>query len=460
MRRRLAACVTTVAVLGGLLVPMLRADEPDRRLMDAVRRRDAAVFASLLRVKADINVTEADGSSVLAWAIHLGERDMASSLIRAGAKVNTANVYGETPLLLACATGDATLVQQLIAAGATTGVTRWNGETPLMIAAGAGSLDAVKDLVAHGADVNVADPKRRQTALMWAAAEGHGDVVSGLLALGADPKAVSASGFTPLTFAVVKDSAESVKALLAAGADPNYKLPSGRAPLIVALLNKSTRAAIALLDGGASADTPDLAGNMPVHLAAQQGDLTVVSALLARKIDPNVRTPLAGAAGTGRGGARGGGGGARGATGPGGETALMMAARNDHEDVMRALVAAGADPSLRAGDGSTLLMVAAGGARLQTFKYAYELDKAVDVRTIGTDSTIMHLAVSQGGRTQPETVEVIQFLADHGAALDELDASGRTPLAVADRLPVDQAVDRLIKLITERGGKPKIPSAR
>ena len=138
----------------------------------------------------------------------------------------------------------------------------------------------------------------------------------------------------------------------------------------------------------------------------------------------------------------------------------MMAARNDHEDVMRALVAAGADPSLQTSDGSTLLMVAAGGARLQTFKYAYQLDPRVDVRTDGTNSTIMHLAVSQGGRTQPETVEVIQFLADHGAALDELDGSGRTPIAVADRLPVDQAVDLLTKLITERGGKPKIPSAR
>ena len=138
----------------------------------------------------------------------------------------------------------------------------------------------------------------------------------------------------------------------------------------------------------------------------------------------------------------------------------MMAAKSDHEDAMRVLVAAGADPSIKAGDGSTLLMVAAGGARLQTFKYAYELDPHVDVRTEGTSSTIMHLAVSQGGRTQPETVAVIQFLADHGAALDELDASGRTPIAIADRLPVDQAVDLLTKIITDRGGKPKIPSVR
>ena len=44
-------------------------------------------------------------------------------------------------------------------------------------------------------------------------------------------------------------------------------------------------------------------------------------------------------------GARGGGGGRGGAAGE--QTPLMMAARGDHEDVMRALVAAGADPALQ-----------------------------------------------------------------------------------------------------------------
>jgi hypothetical protein len=56
--------------------------------------------------------------------------------------------------------------------------------------------------------------------------------------------------------------------------------------------------------------------------------------------------------------------------------------------------------------------------------------------------------------------EVIQFLADQGAKLDELNAAGRTPISMADTLPVDLAVDLLTKLITERGLKPKIPSKR
>ena len=77
-----------------------------------------------------------------------------------------------------------------------------------------------------------------------------------------------------------------------------------------------------------------------------------------------------------------------------------------------------------------------------------------------TGNTSMHVAVGMNGRTQPEVCEVIQFLADHGAKLDEMNGAGRTPIAIADNLPVDLAVDLLTKLITARGEKPKIPSKR
>ena len=134
----------------------------------------------------------------------------------------------------------------------------------------------------------------------------------------------------------------------------------------------------------------------------------------------------------------------------------MMAARADHRDVMKALVDAGADPSLRAQDGANLLMAAAAGARMNTFKYAYELNPQVDVVTTPAANTPMHLVVNLNGRTQPEVIELIQFLADHGAKIDEMNAAGRTPMALAAGPPVDL----LAKLITERGDKPKIPARR
>jgi ankyrin repeat protein len=444
-----AVCLwTTVALLP------LYAQQKDVRVLDAVKRRDHRAFDALLRAKADVNAAQPDGATALAWAVYLGERGMAEALLDAGASVNSADEYGETPVTLAAANGDAPLLKRLLAAGADARAARWNGETAVMIAAGAGSLDALRELVARGGDVNAAEPRSHQTALMWAASEGHADVVSALVEMGATVDAASRTGFTPLVFATVKGDIGSMKALLAAGANPNITLQSGAKPIVVAMQYKHTDAALALLDGGADFNQRDRAGNTALHLAAQVGDLKLVRALIAKGADPNVRTPTS----TMAEGARGGGGGGRGA--PAGEqTPLMLAARADHAEVMRALVDAGANPALKAQDGTSLLMAAASGAKLATFKYAFEIDPSVDVVT-SSGNTVMHAAVALNNRTQPEVCEVIQFLADHGAKLDELNAAGRTPISIADNLPVDLAVDLLTKLITERGGKPKIPSKR
>jgi ankyrin repeat protein len=442
-------CCSTLAPL-----LTLEAQPRDLRLVEAVKRRDQKAFAALLRARADVNAAQPDGSTALSWAVHLGQRSMADALLDAGANANTADEYGETPVTLAAANGEADLVQRLLSAGGDARAARWNGETALMIAAGAGSLDAVRQLKLHGADVNASEPRGGQTALMWAAAEGHSDVVAGLVGMGASVNAASRTGFTPLVFAAIKNDVASIKTLLEAGANPNVSLLSGAKPLIVAMQYRHTAAALALLEGGADINVRDRGGNATLHLAAQLGDMKLVRALLAKRADPNARTPRS----TAPVGARGGGGLGRGGL-AGEQTPLMMAARGDHEDVMRALVAAGADPTLKAQDGANVLMAAAAGARLKTFTYAYEIDPNVDAVTT-TGNTVMHVAVGLNGRSQPEVCEVIQFLADHGALLDELNGAGRTPMAIADNLPVDLAVDLLTKLISERGGKPRIPSKR
>src|SRR4051812_21233481 len=439
-------------VAWGPLAP-LHAQSSDLRVLEAVKRRDDKALSALIRNKADVNAAAADGATALAWAVHLGERRMAEALLDAGAAANTADEYGESPVTLAAENGDAELIARLLKSGGDARATRWNGETALMIAANAGSLESVGALARGGGDVNAAEPRGGQTALMWAAAEGHSDVVSALIAMGASVDAASRTGFTPLVFAVIKNDVPSMKALLDAGANPNTAVRSGARPLTVAMQYRHTPAALTLIEAGADIAARDRSGSTMLHLAAQTGNSEVVGALLGRGADPNARTPKAATSG-----ARGGGGGGRGAP-VGEQTPLMLAARADHEQVMRTLVAAGADPTLRAQDGTTLLMAAAAGARLKTFTYAYEIDPRVDVKTAG-GNTIMHVAVAMNDRTQPEVCEVIQFLADHGALLDELNAAGRTPIAIADNLPVDLAVDLLTKLITAHGDKPKIPSKR
>jgi ankyrin repeat protein len=129
--------------------------------------------------------------------------------------------------------------------------------------------------------------------------------------------------------------------------------------------------------------------------------------------------------------------------------------------VLRALVAGGADPKLKAQDGTTLLMAAAGSGHVEVVKFAFELDP--DVKAVTTSgSTVMHASVSgtMVNSTQPEICKVIQFLADKGVPLDEKDGRGRTPINVADTLPIDKAVDLLTELIVKSGATPKNPSKR
>ena len=87
----------------------LHAQQRDVRLLDAVKRRDDKAFVALMRAKADVNASQPDGATALAWAVHLGERRMAEALLDAGATADTVDEYGETPVTLAAANGDARL---------------------------------------------------------------------------------------------------------------------------------------------------------------------------------------------------------------------------------------------------------------------------------------------------------------------------------------------------------------
>jgi ankyrin repeat protein len=413
----------------------------DLGLIDAVKRRDVKAFDKMLAAGADINASAPDGATALAWAAFLDLPPIAEKLIAAGAKVNTSGDYGETPLTLALANGNAALSEKLLKAGADWKATRWNGETALMIAAGVGSVDEVRMLLDRGADVNGAEPKSQQNALMWAASEGHSAVVDLLIQRGADVNAASKAGFTPLVFAALKNDAREVQRLLGAGANPNCALADGTKVLTLAVASRGYAAAMALLDGGADPNVADKAGFTPLHLAAQAGSLDLVKKLLAKGAKPNAQTAQAAPVPF------------RPATGE--QTALLLAARNDRVEVMRALIAAGADPKIKGQDGAGLLLAAASSGRLDATKYAFEFDK--DVKAVDREGrTAMHESVANpgSGATQEQRVELVQYLADIGVPLDEKDSRGRTPIQTGDPIPLDKPIQRMADIIVSRGGTP------
>jgi ankyrin repeat protein len=450
MTRRLAltAAATLLFTLSALAAT-------DLRLLDAVKRRDHKAVTSLLQTKVDVNAAQPDGATALAWAAYLDDADTAEKLLAAGAKPNTSDEYGETPLTLACANGDAELVGKLLAAGADANAARWDGETALMIAAGVGSAASVNLLVAHGANVNAAESRKGQTALMWAAAERHPEVVKALIAHGADVRAASKAGFTALVFAAAKNDSQSAVTLLDAGANPNYALPEGPTVLNVAVSYRSSAVASLLADRDADPNVPDHDGNSPLHIAARSGDLELVQKLIAKAAHVNARTMAIPAPKVEPGA---GGAGAMFRFIAGEQTPLMLAAKGDHVEVMRALMAAGADPMVKAQDGTTVLSAAAGSGHLDAVQYAFELNPDVKAASSITGTTLMHAAVLGTSQvaTQDQICEVIRFLASKGAPLDEKDSRGRTPLFYANLPPIDKAVTLLHDLIIKSGAQPKI----
>jgi ankyrin repeat protein len=434
----------------------------DLRLIDAVKHRDPNTAKLLVAQHADVNAAQPDGATALAWAAFIDDRETAEILLSAGAKVNTADQYGETPLTLAAANGDAVLVRELLQAGADPSAAQWNHETALMKAANSGSVEAVQLLIDKGAAVNVAESAKGQTALMWAAAEGHSDVVKALIDHGADIKAASKAGFNALVFSMLKDDVKSMGYELKAGADPNYALPSGSKILAMAAAGQHQAAASILIEGGADYKLADKTGNALIHIASQAGDPELVKELLAKGVDPNLPTAKQGEpADTGRGG---GGGGGRGRGVPGQMTPLMVATRYGHEDIMRLLTASGANPKLTAQDHTTLLMLAANSGKLPVVKYAYELDPTTAKALNDGGANAVHASVSGGGpsthEAHHEIAEVIEFLWSKGTDVDMKNGQGRTAIEMSDRLPIDQAVDKITELLQKDGRKPIVPTER
>ena len=429
----------------------------DLRLVEAVKNRDAQAVARLLAQKVDVTTTEPDGATALHHAVHLGDRDIAALLIRAGARVNVANDYGVTPLSLACTNGHAAIVDLLLNSGANPNTASpVTGETPLMTAARTGIADVVKMLLDRQADANATEPRLGQNALMWAAAEGHPQVVRLLVERGADVRTRSKAGFTPLLFAARTGNVELVQILLGAGAGINEEAADGTTALAVATIRSHISLARHLLTKGA--DPNKGPGFTPLHWAAGNWSNTDIVADAGARSDNNEWSALEGLRGStkrefvklllDRGAnpnaraqgnpPRYGAGRARGGI-LAGATPFFVAARSGDAEVMRLLVAGGADPLLPNNQKMTALMAASAvGVRgysavperdaLEAIKLAVEL--GIDVNAVdASGDTALH-GTAYRGNSGANTL--IQFLVDKGAKLNAKNIYGWTPLAISE----------------------------
>ncbi|MBT8086657.1 MAG: ankyrin repeat domain-containing protein [Gammaproteobacteria bacterium] len=164
-----------------------------------------------------------------------------------------------------------------------------NSKSPLMSAARQGDDWAVARLIAGGTDINAANANGG-TALMFAAIKGDAKISEMLLRAGArtDPKAKL--GWTALSLAAVKGHVDVVQVLLAGGADPNIRDTYGWTPLMRAADRRRAGVVRLLLDVG-NIDTTirQEAGSTALHIAAAVGDVDIVRMLVAHGADRSAR---------------------------------------------------------------------------------------------------------------------------------------------------------------------------
>ncbi len=425
-----------------------------------VQNRAAAASA------APLSSVSADGTTPLHRAVVANDVSAVQRLLRSGVSPELRTRYGVTPLSLAASYGYAPIVTALLAAGAGANGTSKEGEPVLMTAARSGNVDIVKTLLAHGADVDAREQWLGQTALMWAAAENHAAVVSALLEAGAQPTVATTrldywemqpieqatpkvntpkGGMVALHYAARQGALDAVRALDGSAlTDLDQADPDGVTPLLYATLNGHYDVAALLLHLGADVTRADRYGRTVLYAAVDMRTLEVeprpsprteeaVSALalaqMAIDFGADLNAPL-----KGRAPSRCSNGCY--VLGGDGATPLWRAARENDVAAFKLLLDAGADPHVRARDGSTPLMVAAGHSWRDDHSLGSEAE-SIEIITMllkaGSDlsdrdragETALHYAAARGADT------VVSFLVEQGARLDAKDPINRTPLDAA-----------------------------
>jgi len=468
------SCKTLMVVPLLALIGFAAAGGPT--LGDAVKEGNATTVRALLKQGVDVNAPEADGTTALHWAARRDDAAIVGLLLDARANANAKNRYGMTPLMLAATNGNVAAIERLLKAGADAKAARPNGETVLMTAARTGNAAAVKILLANGADVNARETSRGQTALMWASSQNNAAAVQLLVEAGADVKARSmpppsrrgettvekkeadaanvdaysvgkrdrVDSFTPLLFAVRRGALDVVKVLVDAGADVNDSLEDGMSALTLAAINAHWELGTYLLDKGADVNA-DKQGWTALHQVARTRTLSLrrlphpvptgsltsfdfAKALLSHGANVNARVKknMKGDQERGRFITLG-------------STPLVLAAKGFDPDMMRLLLASGADIKITNVIGTNALMAAAGCDVTYPEEDAGPHEDALAATMVALEAGIDINATNEDGNTALHgaafigAVEVVQYLVDKGANLQAVNNKGKgwTPLQTA-----------------------------
>jgi ankyrin repeat protein len=241
----------------------------------------------------------------------------------------------------------------------------------------------------------------------------------------------SVAAYGGLLDAVRNDDRALAEQLLRNGAKPNEREEDGATPLVWAAMRGNVDMAALLLRSGADPNLTNELGVSPLAIAITNGSGEMAALLLKHRADPNVSREN-------------------------GETPLMIAARLGRVDIMKGLLASGANVNARekkfgqtalmwaAGNTEALQMLVNGGADIRAVtkawdvKYTNYLPTTVTLGKTGIPwNNDGDYIAKKGGQTalhfavQKNDFESVRILLDAGADVNSTAADGTTPLLAA-----------------------------
>jgi ankyrin repeat protein len=250
-------------------------------------------------------VTQAQSANFL----HVGQLEAIKLILAHGGNINAADGNGMTALHIASQQGNENVVVLLLENGAQVNAESKSLDTPLNLAVDSKSIGTIQVLLDHGANPDARANAAGFSPLYKAVWQGNTDIAARLLKNTADPAQVSAA----LYFATDRNL-EITKLLLARGANVNVTGTYNATPLDVALVRGCGEAYAGIwskrpedvkgspctptdviktvtmfVEHGAKVDMPEISGVYPLMRAAETGNLDLVKLLLAHGADINVR---------------------------------------------------------------------------------------------------------------------------------------------------------------------------
>jgi ankyrin repeat protein len=485
----------------------------------AAYRNDLEMAGLLIAAGANVRLANHDGATPLSLASENGSAAMIEKLIEAGADPNERGPNGETPLMMAARNGNVAALKVLLDHKSDVNLKeRLRGTTALMWAAEQAHPEAVRVLTEHGADVNAASaPDTRNSRLNIAPTVQERiaqDKFFGVRKPGRAGKAGAGTaaaddfdayfagsqkkdggGLTPLVYAAREGCLECAQALIEAGARINEPTNYGWTPLLTATQNRHYQLAAFLLKKGADPNLANKGGWTPLYLATdnrniESGDYPVrkpdmdhldyIKLLIDKGANVNAR--ICGVESSDKE--------CKGDTTEtrtnftmqwlyeDGATPFLRAAQSGDTELMKLLLAHGADPKIATAHGDTALAVASGIGWVEGVTFEWSPKQSLEAVKMCLDFGIDPNIADDEGRTalhgaaHKGRTEVIQMLVDHGANLEAHDhgsrdtfagamkgmtwipldwARGLVRVGVQSAIPHPEAEKLLTQLMTERG---------